>query len=160
MAKGRIGSRRAAEQLDEPLWLRVEQAHRQIRAIVAQELAEAGSLSRTRTLLETFPKLLREHFADEERPDGLFDSLRAVIPSVDSKLKFLQQDHREILEAVEALRGQLEQTDQIQDPEARRDRLARVQEQTGALMRRVRRHEEVESRLIVDIDYTEEGGSG
>jgi hypothetical protein len=160
MGNERIRSQKAAQEPDEQLWLRVERAHRQIRHIVALESAEGGSLSRTRALLETFPDLLREHFADEERPNGLFDSLRAVRPDVDFKLKFLEQEHREILQAVEELRRLVEEMEQLEEPEARELHLAQIQERTAVLMRRVRHHELAESRLVVDIDYMEEGGSG
>ena len=89
---------------DEPILARIERAHRQIVNSVLKELAAAEEPSRIRELLDPLPELLSKHFADQEGPDGLYDGLRAIRPSLDSELKSLRGDHRRVLEAVEARR--------------------------------------------------------
>ncbi len=89
---------------DEPILARIERAHRQIVNSILKQLAAAEEPSRIRELLDPLPELLSKHFADEEGPDGLYDGLRAIRPSLDSELKSLRGDHRRVLEAVEARR--------------------------------------------------------
>ena len=91
---------------DEPLLARIERAHRQIVNSVLTELAAAQEPSRIRELLDPLPEMLSKHFADEEGPEGLYDGLRAIRPSLDSELKSLRGEHRRVLKAVEALQRQ------------------------------------------------------
>ena len=92
---------------DESILVRIERADRQIVHSILKELAEAQEPSRIRELLDPLPELLSKHFADEEGPDGLYDGLRAIRPSLDSELNSLRGEHRRVLEAVEARRGGL-----------------------------------------------------
>ncbi len=145
---------------DEPLLARIERAHRQIVNSVLTELAAAQEPSRIRELLDPLPEMLSKHFADEEGPDGLYDGLRAIRPSLDSELKSLRGEHRRVLEAVEALRRQLRELDQLERAEDQEERLGRIREDMSAFMEMVRRHERTETRLVADTYYLEEGGSG
>jgi Skp family chaperone for outer membrane proteins len=104
--------------------------------------------------------MLSKHFADEEGPDGLYDGLRAIRPSLDSEIKSLRGEHRKVLEAVEALRQQLQELDQQERTEDRQERLDRIREEMSAFMELVRSHERTETRLVADTYYLEEGGSG
>jgi hypothetical protein len=145
---------------DEPLLARIERAHRQIVNSVLAELAAAQEPSRIRELLDPLPEMLSKHFADEEGPDGLYDGLRAIRPSLDSELKSLRGEHRRVLEAVEALRRQLRELDQLERAEDQEQHLGRIQEDMSAFMELVRSHERTETRLVADTYYLEEGGSG
>ena len=91
---------------DEPILARIERDHRRIVNFYLRELAAAQEPSRIRELLDPLPEMLSKHFADEEEPDGLYDGLRAIRPSLDSELKSLRGEHRRVLKAVEALRRQ------------------------------------------------------
>ena len=145
---------------DEPLLARIERAHRQIVNSVLAELAAAQEPSRIRELLDPLPEMLSKHFADEEGPDGLYDGLRAIRPSLDSELKSLRGEHRRVLEAVEALRRQLREIDQLERAEDQKERLGRIKDEMSAFMELVRCHERTETRLVADTYYLEEGGSG
>jgi len=145
---------------DETILARIERDHRQIVNFYLQELAAAQEPSRIRELLDPLPELLSKHFADEEGPDGLYDGLRAIRPSLDSELKSLRGEHRRVLEAVEALRQQLREIDQLERTEDRQERLGRIREEMSAFMALVRSHERTETRLVADTYYLEEGGSG
>jgi len=145
---------------DEPILARIERAHREIVNTYLTELAAAQEPSRIRELLDPLPEMLSKHFADEEGPDGLYDGLRAIRPSLDSELKSLRGDHRRVLEAVEALRRQLREIDPLERAENQEERLCRIREDLSAFMEMVRRHERTETRLVADTYYLEEGGSG
>jgi hypothetical protein len=145
---------------DEPLLARIERAHREIVNSYLTELAAAQEPSRIRELLDPLPEMLSKHFADEEGPDGLYDGLRAIRPALDSELKSLRGEHRRVLEAVETLRRQLREMDQLERAEDQEERLGRIREDMSAFMEMVRRHERTETRLVADTYYLEEGGSG
>jgi hemerythrin len=145
---------------DEPILARIERDHRQIVNFYLKELAAAQEPSRIRELLDPLPEMLSKHFADEEGPDGLYDGLRAIRPSLDSEIKSLRGEHRKVLEAVEALRQQLQELDQQERTEDRQERLDRIREEMSAFMELVRSHERTETRLVADTYYLEEGGSG
>jgi DNA repair ATPase RecN len=145
---------------DEPILARIERAHREIVNTYLTELAAAQEPSRIRELLDPLPEMLSKHFADEEGPDGLYDGLRAIRPSLDPELKSLRGEHRRVLEAVEALRRQLREIDPLERAENQEERLGRIREDLSAFMEMVRRHERTETRLVADTYYLEEGGSG
>jgi hypothetical protein len=139
---------------------RIEHSHRRILSFFLKELAVAEELDRIRALVDALPELLSEHFAEEEGPDGLFDGLRVIRPAIDSQLKFLRQEHREILKIVEELRQQVRGTDQVMPADREEQHLARIREGSTAFLRMVRRHERIETRLVADTYYAEDGGSG
>jgi hypothetical protein len=145
---------------DEPILARIERAHRQIVNFYLKELAAAQEPSRIRELLDPLPELLSKHFSDEEGPDGLYDGLRAIRPSLDAELKSLRGEHRRVLEAVEALRRQLLEIDQLERAEDQQELLGRIREEMSVFMEMVRSHERTETRLVADTYYLEEGGSG
>jgi hypothetical protein len=153
-------ARDQAADSNQPLLARIEETHRHIVNFYLKELAAAQDLGRIRELVDPLPELLSKHFADEEGPDGLFDSLRARRPALDSGLKSLQREHRKVLKAVEALRQQVQEADLLEREDDRRERLSDIRKETSAFMRIVRRHERTETRLVSDTYYTEEGGSG
>jgi hypothetical protein len=145
---------------DEPILARIERDHRHIVNFYLSELAAAREPSRIRELLDPLPEMLSKHFADEEGPEGLYDGLRAIRPSLDPELKSLRGEHRSVLKAAEELRREIREIDQLGRAENQAQRLARTREELSAFMEMVRRHERAETRLVADIYYREEGGSG
>jgi hemerythrin len=139
---------------------RIEHSQRRILSFFLKELASAEDLERIRTLVDALPELLSEHFSDEEGPEGLFDCLQVIRPAIDSQLKFLRQEHRTMLKTVEELRQQVRGTDQAMAAGQEEQRLIRIRESTTAFLRMVRCHERVETRLVADTYYAEDGGSG
>jgi hemerythrin len=132
-----------------PASARIARAHEKIVGLLG-ELEAAGDSDRMLQVLEQLARLLPGHFADEEGVDGLFEELGTMRPAVDSRLKFFQQEHREMLEALEALRARVREQ---RDP-------SRIGEETAAFVRKVRTHERAESHLILDTYFVDEGGSG
>jgi hypothetical protein len=145
---------------DEPILARIERDHRRIVNFYLKELAAAQEPSRILELLDPLPEMLSKHFADEEGPDGLYDGLRAIRPSLDPELKSLRGEHRRVLKTVKALRERLQEIATPEGVEQPRERLAAIREEMSAFMEMVRRHERAETRLVADTYYLEEGGSG
>jgi hypothetical protein len=92
--------------------------------------------------------MLSKHFADEEGPEGLYDGLRAIRPSLDPELKSLRGEHRSVLKAAEELRKEMREIEQLGRAENQAERLARTREDLSAFMEMVRRHERAETRLV------------
>jgi hypothetical protein len=130
--------------------LRTQRVHRSILSLL-QDLGRADDLSTILGLLGDLCGVLPDHFADEEGADGLFEALRLARPEVHPRRKFLQEEHRKMIQALEALREQAA---------GGHWELARVKRELAALLRQVRRHERAESVLIADVYYLDEGGSG
>lgn len=160
MGSERTGVQSGSAEPDEPVSLRIERAHRRILEVFDRQPKEAGELAQTRALLDTLPRMLTEHFAEEEGLEGLFEAMRAARPAIDPQLKFLCREHREILEAIETLERRVRELEAGLEPERRELLLARLRENVDALVGRIRRHEQAESRLVADVFYDEEGGSG
>jgi hypothetical protein len=139
---------------------RVARAHAEIHELLDRLDGGAFELGRTRQMLEDLPVMLEEHFDDEERNGGLFDTLRSLRPAVDPALKSLVRDHRSILRALETLEGYLERLDRTEDAGEQQQQLALLRGETDLVARQIREHERAESRLTADILYSDEGGSG
>lgn len=127
----------------------LERAHEGIlRLLKDLQAAEASGMP---PLLDALAALLPDHFADEEREDGLFEQLRSDRPAVDARVKALQREHKEILRALDAL---TEATRQLAEHHGR------LEEQKSAFLRRLRAHERIETRLVMDTYLVDEGGPG
>lgn len=151
MATGADDSRCTIGDPGAPRLKRLEQAHQRIRECLA-EFESAGGADAILESLEQLLQILPGHFSrDEEGPDGIFDELRAIRPALDPQLQDLAHEHREILQDLEALRAQ------AREP-AHDD--AHIQAQRAACVRRIRTHEEAESRLALETYFLDEGGSG
>jgi hypothetical protein len=133
---------------------RIEDDHRELRSrldALTNKADRAGVLSS----LHELPKMLGEHFADEEVAGGLYEELARRNPGLEKKLDALRQEHRELLQELEALGGELPSAggaDSAIDEDLQRsiDRCAD----------RLRRHEHAESEMIADVYYSDEGGRG
>jgi chromosome segregation ATPase len=154
MVAAREDTRRAgavrADQSAGAVSARIERAHERIPEFLV-ELERAGELAPILEVLEGLGQLLPGHFSDEEGPDGLYEELAARRPANGSRLRSLQREHREILEALERLRQQAR--------EAKTD-LSDVWKARNAFVERVRSHERRESRLVMDTCLVDDGGSG
>ncbi len=133
---------------------RIEHGHRSLRSRLD---ALTGAADRAGVLsgLQELPKMLGEHFADEEVGGGLYDDLARRRPRLLAQLDVLRGEHRAILAELETLIREIQS-----DPapggvlsEATRRGINRCAE-------RLRRHEHDESTMIVDVYYTDEGGPG
>jgi hypothetical protein len=130
---------------------RVEGAHRDLRAVVEQ-LVSAGDMETIARGLRDLPATLSEHFAEEESPGGLYDGLRHRRPDVEADLTRLRGDHAALTEQVEALAAQV-------GAGATGD-LQSLRAGTLAFAELLRRHERIESHLVSEIYYAEDGTSG
>ncbi|MFQ5417827.1 MAG: hemerythrin domain-containing protein, partial [Myxococcota bacterium] len=125
----------------EPPTERVEEDHR---ALLAQLDAIAAPTTRAVLLsgLLAVHKLLLEHFALEERVDGLYDDLLSRHPSRAHELVALRDEHRVILDEFDALRRQLKGR---MDAEGTVEEIAEpMMRDVARWMERLRRHEHEE----------------
>jgi hemerythrin-like domain-containing protein len=142
-----------------PMVSRIQDTHQRIRSDLGV-LERSDDLGQIGAAVGELPELLKEHFRDEEKPGGLFDEIEALRPSLSSQLERLRQEHGEITRALEGLQGRLREVDETNpggDLQELRD-LIRVGK--AAFLQLIHQHERVESRLVADIYYTEDGGSG
>ena len=151
MATGGDDSRCTIGDPGAPRLKRLQQAHERVSECLA-EFESAGGTDAILASLEQLLEFLPEHFSrDEEGPDGIFDELRTLRPALDSQLGRLESEHREILRDLEALRSEAREPGHED---------ARIQEQRAACVRKMRDHEETESRLTQEAYFLDEGGSG
>ena len=128
----------------------IEQAHRLIFGFL-RDLDSADEPSEIFKLLDPLAQLLPGHFSDEEGPNGLYEELQAARPANHSRLKNLEREHREILQALDALRQQSRSSERDGD---------RIQQEKTAFVQKVRSHEQAETCLFMDTYLVDEGGPG
>jgi hemerythrin superfamily protein len=129
-------------------WERIKSDHQTIVSLLT-ELGQVTELDRILGILNELGGILPGHFSDEEGRGGLFEQIRDLRPEVDSKLKFLSRAHREIVEALDALREQVLRVRRGTD---------RIEEAKAAFARQVRAHEQAENSIVLDAYLTDEGG--
>jgi anion-transporting ArsA/GET3 family ATPase len=142
-----------------PIVSRVEDSHRRIQ----RDIQALGKLEHPRdigAIADELVELLKEHFEDEEKAGGLFDELEALCPTVDSQLKFLRGEHREIMQALEDLRGQVREAQEVHLKAQFPQRADRIRTSAAAFVQLIHHHERIESRLVADTYYSDEGGRG
>jgi hemerythrin-like domain-containing protein len=110
--------------------------------------------------VDDLPDLLREHFRDEEKPGGLFEELKSLRPVLDSQIEVLRQEHREIMQALEGLQRQLREADEETEVEDLQEQHDRIRVSAAVFLQLIHQHERIESRLVADTYYIEDGGSG
>jgi hypothetical protein len=142
-----------------PLVSRIVDTHTRIRSDL-EVLDKSEGIGEIRAVVEGLPGLLKEHFRDEEKPGGLFDELRSLRPVFDAQLKFLREEHREILEALEGLHRELDAVDEEVQAGVREQRHDHILTSAAAFVELIRHHERIESRLVAATYYSEDGGSG
>ena len=130
----------------------IEDDHRALRSQL-EALTDAADRLGILSGLQGLPKLLAEHFADEEAVGGLYDDLARRCPPISGELDVLRGEHRAMLEELEALTREVRShlgSDGAID-ETMLGSVARCVE-------KLRRHEHAESKMIADVYYTDEGG--
>jgi len=137
----------------------IEETHRRIREDL-EVLDGSNDLAQIRTVVDDLPALLREHFQDEEKPGGLFDELVSLRPVVDSQLKSLRQEHREIMQVLRDLQRETHEMDERQELRDQEQRVDHIRRSAVAFLKLIRAHELIESRLVADTYYSEDGGRG
>ena len=142
-----------------PLVSHIVDTHARIRSDL-EVLDKSEEMSEIRVVVDDLPGLLKEHFRDEEKPGGLFDELRSLRPVFEAQLKFLREEHKEILEAVEGLHRQLGAADDEVQAGVREQRHDHIVTSAAAFVALIRHHERIESRLVAATYYSEDGGSG
>lgn len=142
-----------------PMVSRIVDTHRRIRSDL-EVLEKSDEVSEIRIVVDDLPELLKEHFAEEEKPDGLFDELGSLRPVFDSQLEYLRGEHREIMAALEGLHRQLQEADDVSDAGVLEQRHDHILMSAVAFVQLIRHHERIESRLVAATYYSENGGSG
>jgi len=142
-----------------PMVSRIVDSHQRIRSDL-EVLGKSDDVNEIRAVVDDLPELLKEHFRDEEKPGGLFDELESLRPVFDSQLKFLRREHREIIEALEGLHREFQEADEVTQVGELEQRHDHIRVSAAAFLQLIRHHERIESRLVANTYYTEDGGSG
>lgn len=128
----------------------IEEQHDAIRDVVSV-LRSTRDLRVLLTHLVELDKMLRPHFAEEERPGGLLDSLSSSAISQHRVIAQIRADHRTLaLGAVTAIRDAQECLD---------GPVAQVFQRAHELCDQILIHEWRESEAALDAIYAESGGS-
>jgi hypothetical protein len=154
MSEARPSTPAGTEQVE--MLARVEVAHRDVREVI-ERLVSATDLETIASGLRELPATLAAHFAEEEAPGGLYDGLRHRRPAVEAELSRLRGDHAVLAEQVKALAAQV---GAASGGAATSDDLRSLQASTLAFAELLRGHERIESRLVAEIYYAEDGTSG
>ena len=81
-------------------------AHRALMSLV-RPLQGTDDAAEAYAAIGPLSNALRHHFDDEERPDGLFDWLVALLPGSKDRVQVLWQDHERLLVEVRSLAEEL-----------------------------------------------------
>jgi hypothetical protein len=138
---------------------RIEDSHKRIRSDLAV-LEKSDDLGQIRAVVDDLPDLLKEHFLDEEKPRGLFEELQSLRPVLKPQLEILRQEHREIMHTLRGLQGQLREVDGVTEADELRERHDHIRVRAAVFLRLIHKHERIESHLVADTYYMEDGGSG
>jgi hemerythrin-like domain-containing protein len=142
-----------------PMISAIVDAHQRIRRDLVV-LDKSDDVSEIRAVIDELPDLLKEHFHEEEKPGGLFDELQSLRPVFDSQIKFLRGEHQEIMQALEDLQRQFREADEVSQVGELEQRNDHILMSATAFLELMRHHERIESRLVANTYYTEDGGSG
>lgn len=127
-----------------------EAQHGSLRALLA-DLDDVEDLRRAVRLLEALRAELGPHFAEEERPGGLFDAVVAAAYGQERAVEALRHEH---VALAEELDGTLEQA-----RACLRGPVAAALRRAAQVSARVRAHERKESAAWLEATYAESGGS-
>lgn len=142
-----------------PVASRIQDTHQKIRSDI-QTLSELEKMGDIRRIAEELVELLTEHFEDEEKPGGLFDELESLRPVIDSQLKFLRGEHREIMQVLQDLLAQIREAGAVHQQGELEQREDHIRVSAEAFVQLIHHHERIESRLVSETYYTDEGGAG
>ena len=142
-----------------PIVLQVEGTHRRIRSDL-RVLEKSDDLGEIGAAVGELPELLKEHFRDEEKPGGLFDEIASLRPVAASQLALRREEHREITRALKDLQRQLGALGELDQGGGRQRLHDDIRVSKARFLQLIHQHERVESRMVADTYYTEDGGSG
>ena len=142
-----------------PMVSRIVDTHERIRGNL-DVLDKSDDVNEIRIVVDDLQDLLKEHFRDEEKPGGLFDELESLRPAFDSQVEFLRGEHEEILRSLEDLQRQFKEADEVSQVGELEQRHDHILVSATAFLQLIRHHERIESRLVANTYYTEDGGSG
>lgn len=126
--------------VDDPGTRSIQAAHTQLRKLL-ERLQALEDLHAEGDLLDTVVPLLREHFEEEEAPDGLYDQILADQPNREGVVHALKSDHERLIHDAELL------TEELRGLELA---VKRVHTRKAALIRALRRHESAENKLMFE----------
>jgi hypothetical protein len=116
-------------------WAGLLRAHGRIRQLLV-DLGAAEQPDAILKLAEALEQALADHFAEEEKPDGLFEELEKRAPANSFRLRSLRREHRAILKELDGL-------------------CARVRSMERGLS-----DEEAETCFVMDTHLVDDGGRG
>jgi hypothetical protein len=128
---------------------RIDDEHRRLRELL-HGLVRTHQLERVDALLAQLEKLLLDHFAVEEAPEGMHDIVSAGAAHRLPNLQRLFVEHREILARLERLRSEVAAC--LSGP------LHDIHEGVAELAEQLRRHEAAEDELFGEAFYLDIGG--
>ncbi len=129
----------------------VDDDHKELIPMIT-ELEQSRDPGDIRKQVEALRPWLERHFEEEERPNGMFESIESVDPRHSQDLKGLIHEHRAMIEQVEQL-AELAKAAESGQP-LHQQLIDSVRE----FVHLVREHEIVENQLLVEAFYHEEGG--
>jgi hypothetical protein len=138
---------------------RIEAAHQRIRNDLAV-LGKSDDLGEIRAVVDNLSDLLKEHFQDEVKRGGLFEELESLRPGLSPQLKSLSEEHREIMQALDGLQQELRGVDPLTEVDELEERHDHIRVAVAVFLQLIHQHERIESRLVADTYYIEDGGFG
>ena len=142
-----------------PMVSRIVDTHQRIRSDL-EVLEKSDDLSQIGAAVGDLPELLKEHFQDEEKRGGLYDEIESLRPVLGSQLNVLRQEHLEITRALKGLERLLREVDELKPGAELQQLHDDIRVRKATFLRLIHQHERVESDLVADTYYTEDGGSG
>ncbi|MDX1631836.1 MAG: hemerythrin domain-containing protein [Thermoanaerobaculia bacterium] len=144
-----MDSATTSERLTPEARQRIEREHEALRVLVGR-VEEAEDLQELSGLLEELETALDAHFESEEAEDGLHAAIDRTAPHKQNALEELFEEHRAFLTRVQELADEARRC--LEGP------MKEVVHGARELARELREHEERETELFLDANYTEYGG--
>jgi DNA repair exonuclease SbcCD ATPase subunit len=131
-------------------WGGLLRAHGRIRQLLA-DLGTAEQPGEILKLAEALEQALADHFAEEEKPDGLFEELEKRAPGNSFRLRSLRREHRAILAELDGLCARVRSMERG---------LSEIRKDADTLIHKIREHEEAETCFVMDTHLVDDGGRG
>jgi len=125
--------------------------HRRL-GLVLHELENCEQAAEICSQAESLVPWLKRHFAEEEEPAGVFESIERHDPRHSHEIGILVGEHQAMLDQVDALANMARS---VKDEPGLNPELS---ESVRAFILALRLHERKENRLLTDAFYHEEGG--
>ncbi len=126
----------------------IEEQHADIRKVLLA-LDESTHLADVLAVLRRLRGVLVPHFAAEERPGGLYESVLAGAPRIAGQLDRLLAEHTELLIELDDVLDEIQTC--LTGP------VARIMRRTQGLKERLSLHEEAEGEVVAEALYQDLG---